>query len=147
PRTSVMQFKSRTQSMQQIGASLGATALLDGSVRRAGDRVRIVAQLIDSNTDQHVWADTYDRELTDIFAIQSEVSIQIAKALEAELSVDEKRRVQNEPTKDVHAYQLYLQARRWMAVFTHPTLRRAIECLDRAVARDPDFALARANIA
>jgi serine/threonine protein kinase/Flp pilus assembly protein TadD len=146
-RTSVMQFKSRTQSMQQIGASLGATALLDGSVRRAGDRVRIVAQLIDSSTDQHVWADTYDRELTDIFAIQSEVSIQIAKALEAELSVDEKRRVQNEPTKDVHAYQLYLQARRWMAVFTHPTLKRAIECLDRAVARDPDFALARANIA
>src|SRR5882724_3392434 len=105
--TSVMQFKKREQSLREIGATLQVATLLEGSVRRAGDRVRIVAQLIDAEADQHLWAETYDRQLTDIFAIQTDVALQIASALEAELSLDEQTRVRKEPTKDLHAYQLY----------------------------------------
>ena len=110
-RRSVMQFKKREQSLREIGATLGATALLDGSVRRAGDRVRIVAQLIDAETDQHLWAETYDRRLTDIFAIQTDVALHIAAALQAELSATKRTRIRREPTHDVQAYQLYLQGR------------------------------------
>ena len=85
-RTSVMSFKKREQSLREIGRDLGAGAMLEGSVRRAGNRVRIVAQLVDAETDEHLWAETYDRDLTDIFAIQTEVALQIAAALRAELS-------------------------------------------------------------
>jgi len=88
-RTSVMPFKDRAESLRQIGARLGATTLVDGSVRRVGDRVRIVAQLVDAETDQHLWAETYDRQLTDIFAIQTDVARHIVTALQAELSADE----------------------------------------------------------
>ena len=99
-RTSVMPFKKREQSLTEIGATLGATTLLEGSVRRAGDRVRIVAQLIDAETDQHLWAETYDRQLTDIFAIQTDVALQIAAALKAELTRAEESRVRKEPTTE-----------------------------------------------
>ncbi len=85
-RASVMPFKKREQSLHEIGATLDVASLLDGSVRRAGSRVRIVATLIDAETDRHLWAETYDRELTDIFAIQTDVALQIAAALEAKLS-------------------------------------------------------------
>ncbi|MGH7537801.1 MAG: protein kinase domain-containing protein [Gemmatimonadales bacterium] len=85
-RTSVMPFKKRDHGLRDIAARLGVATLLEGSVRRAGDRVRIVAQLIDAATDQHLWAETYDRQLTDIFAIQSDVAVHIASALRAELS-------------------------------------------------------------
>ena len=97
-RTSVMAFKKREQSLREIGATLEVATLLEGSVRRAGDRVRIVAQLIDAETDQHLWAETYDRQLTDIFAIQTDVALQIAAALQAELSLDERTRIREEPT-------------------------------------------------
>jgi hypothetical protein len=82
-----MQFKKRDRSLREIGEQLGAATLLEGSVRRAGNRVRIVAQLIDRDSDEHIWAETYDRDLTDIFAIQTDVALQIAGALRAELSV------------------------------------------------------------
>jgi TolB-like protein len=98
-RTSVMPFKQREQSLREIGATLQVGTLLEGSVRRAGDRVRIVAQLIDAATDRHVWAETYDRQLTDIFAIQTDVSLHIAAALRAELSPDERTRIRREPTR------------------------------------------------
>ncbi|HEU4722130.1 MAG TPA: serine/threonine-protein kinase, partial [Gemmatimonadaceae bacterium] len=110
-RGSVMPFKQRTASMRDISTTLGATALLDGSVRRAGDRVRIVAQLIDGESDRHLWAETYDRKLDDIFAIQTDVALHIADALEAELSGEEQTRVRKEPTHDLQAYQLFLHGR------------------------------------
>src|SRR5712671_1421155 len=146
-RTSMMQFKQRRHTVKEIGATLGATTLLDGSVRHAGDRVRIVAKLIDVQTDQHLWADTYDRQLTDIFAIQTDVALQIAAALKAELSRDEQTRVRKEPTKDLPAYQLFLQGRQWFIKYTPEAYLRAIEYFDRAIARDPSFALAYANLA
>ena len=146
-RTSVMRFKQRQHSLKEIGRTLGATTILDGSVRHAGDRVRIVAKLIDVETAQHLWADTYDRQMTDIFSIQTDVALQIAAALKAELSRDEQARVRREPTKDIQAYQLFLQGRQWFIKYTLEGLTRAIEYFDRAIARDPTFALACANLA
>jgi adenylate cyclase len=146
-RTSVMPFKKREPSLQEISAALGATTLLDGSVRRVGDRVRIVAQLVDARTDRHLWAETYDRELTDIFAIQSDVALHIAAALEAKLSPDERTRIRKKPTSSLQAYQLYLHGRHDFIRFTPDGLKRAIEYFERAVARDPAYALAYATIA
>src|SRR2546426_12798109 len=91
-----MPFKKRQEGLRAIAAKLGVATLLEGSVRRAGDRVRIVAQLIDADTDQHLWAETYDRQLTDVFAIQTDVALHIAAALQAELSPDERTRIHKE---------------------------------------------------
>ena len=145
-RTSVMVFKKREQSLRDIGATLDVATLLEGSVRRAGSRVRIVAQLIEAQSDRHLWADTYDRELTDIFEIQSDVALQIAGALEAELSPEERIRIRKEPTDDVEAYQRYLQAKHCLTRWTREGTDRALEYLDQAVARDPNYALAYATI-
>ncbi|HET9440320.1 MAG TPA: tetratricopeptide repeat protein [Longimicrobiales bacterium] len=146
-RTSVMPFKTRERSLREIGALLGATTLLDGSVRRIGDRVRIVAQLVDAQTEQQLWAETYDRQLTDIFAIQSDVALQIAQALETELSVDEQDRIRKEPTRSIAAYQLYLQGRQAFLRFTTDGFERAIEYFARALAGDPAYALAHVGMA
>src|SRR5438445_21816 len=146
-RTSVMAFKQRDQSLKEIGARLEAAALLEGSVRRVGDRVRIVAQLIDAETDRHLWAETYDRRLTDVFAIQTDVALHIASALEAELSPDEKSRLHKEPTSDLQAYQLYLQGRHCYLRYTEEGTRKGLEYFERAIAQDPDYALAPAALA
>ena len=146
-RTSVMRFKNRAESLKEIGATLGVGTLLEGSVRRAGNRVRIVAQLIDAATDDHLWAETYDRELTDIFAIQSDVALQIAAALEAELTPEQKSRIEKEPTHDLDAYQLYLRGRHCISRFTSQGMRQGVEYLQQAVDRDSVFALAYANMA
>ncbi|MGH7586564.1 MAG: protein kinase domain-containing protein [Gemmatimonadales bacterium] len=146
-RTSVMPFKKREQDLREIATRLQVGALLDGSVRRAGTRVRIVAQLVDAEADRQVWGETYDRELTDIFAIQSEVALQIAAALKATLTADERDRIGRPATNDVRAYQLYLQGRHHLHRFTEERMRRAIEDFEQAIARDPAFALAHASIA
>jgi adenylate cyclase len=146
-RTSVMPFKQRGQSLQAIAATLGASTIVDGSIRRDGDRVRIVAELIDTATDQHLWAETYDRQLTDIFAIQSDVAFRIATALRAELSVDEQERIRHAPTTSIVAYEIYLQGRQHFVQFTPTSTQRAIEYYQRALAVDPSFALAHANMA
>ncbi|HEY0350478.1 MAG TPA: protein kinase, partial [Gemmatimonadales bacterium] len=146
-RTSVMQFKYREQSLREIGATLQVATLLEGSVRRAGARVRIVAQLIDAEADKHLWAETYDRQLTDIFAIQTDVALQIASALEAELSPDERKRIHRKPTSDVRAYQLYLQGRRCYSRYTGESIQKAIEYFRKAIAIDPDYALAHTGLA
>ena len=146
-RASVMPFTQRQRNLAAIGASLGATVLLDGSIRHAGDRVRIVATLIDVATDRHLWAETYDRRLTDVLAIQSDVALHIASALEAELSADEETRVRRPATADVQAHQLFLQGRQWMIKYTPDALRRAIELFEAAIARDEAFALAWTHVA
>jgi serine/threonine-protein kinase len=146
-RTSVMPFRKREQSLREIGAALDVETLLEGSVRRAGDRVRIVAQLIDAEADRHLWAETYDRQLTDIFAIQTDVALQIASALKAELSLDERTRIRREPTSDVQAYQLYLQGRHCYTRYTEESIKKGIDYYERAIAADPEYALAYAGIA
>jgi len=146
-RTSVMAFKQRDQSLKEIGTRLGASTLLEGSVRRAGDRVRIVAQLVDAETDRHLWAETYDRKLTDIFEIQADVALHIAAALKAELTDDESQRIGRKPTRDVHAYQLYLQGRHCFTRFTRDGMLKSIEYFEQALERDPGFAQAHVGIA
>ena len=146
-RTSVMPFKARQASLKEIGAALGATTLLDGTVRHVGDRVRIVAKLIDVETDKNLWAETYDRQLTDIFSIQTDVALQIAAALKAELSPDEDTRLRKEPTSDVQAYKLFLKGRQWFIKYNTEGYAQAIDYFDRAIARDPMFARAWANLA
>jgi len=146
-RTSAMAFKGREKSLREIGTILGAGTLLEGSVRRAGTRVRIVAQLIDRDTDEHIWAETYDRDLTDIFAIQTDVALKIAAALQTELSPDEQRRIARYPTRDLEAYQLYVQGRQYFIHFTSEGSRRSLDALQQAIQRDPRFALAYTALA
>jgi TolB-like protein/Flp pilus assembly protein TadD len=146
-RTSVMTFKKRNGGLREIGERLGTSTLLEGSVRQAGGQVRIVAQLIDCATDEHLWAETYDRDLTDIFAIQTDVALKIATALRAELSHDERSRVGRRPTDDLAAYELYLRGRNWFHQYTEEGYRRSIIDYHAAIDRDPGFALAWASIA
>jgi serine/threonine protein kinase len=146
-RTSVMQFKKRDRSLRDIGARLDVGTLLEGSVRHAGDRVRIVAQLVDVETDQHLWAETYDRQLTDIFEIQTDVALHIAAALRAELSPEERTRIGREPTSSILAYQLCLQGRHWCIQYSEEGTRKGIEYFEQAIAADPDYALAYVGMA
>ncbi|MGH7468664.1 MAG: tetratricopeptide repeat protein [Longimicrobiales bacterium] len=146
-RTSVMAFKRRPHSVKEMGARLGVAALLDGSVRRAGERVRIVATLVDVASERQLWSDTYDRELTDIFAIQTDVALHIAGALKAELTRDEHARVARQPTRDIRAYERFLEGRQWLSRYSPSALARAIEYFSRAIEYDPGYALAHASLA
>jgi tetratricopeptide (TPR) repeat protein len=116
-------------------------------VRRSGERVRIVGQLIDAQSDKHLWADTYDRELKDIFEVQSDVAKQIAVALEAELSPEEKERIEKTPTADLRAYDYYLKGREYVLRYTKEDNERGLELYQKALALDPNYALAHAGIA
>jgi serine/threonine protein kinase/tetratricopeptide (TPR) repeat protein len=145
--SSVMALKGQKQTPQEIGATLQVKTLLEGSVRQAGDRVRIVAQLIDSEQGRHLWAETYDRRLDDVFAIQTDVALQIATALKAELSLDERARIWKEPTRDIRAYQFYLKGRQCYSKFTEEGIQEGIEYFRKAIAVDPGYAMAHAGIA
>ena len=146
-RTSVMAFKKHQQSLREIGAALGVGMLVQGSVRRSKNRVRIVAQLVDPRTDEHVWTETYDRDLDDIFAIQTDVALQIAAALRAGLTLDERARIGRRPTRDLEAYRLYVQGRHLFVKFTRTGFNESLALFEQAVARDPGFALAHVAIA
>jgi eukaryotic-like serine/threonine-protein kinase len=146
-RGSVMTFKTREHDLRQIGIALDVQTLLEGSVRRAGDRVRIVAQLVDAATERHLWAETYDRRLTDIFAIQTDVALQIAAALKAELSLGERTRIHREPTADMHAYRLYLQGRRSYTRYSEASIQKGIDYFQQAIAADAGYAMAHVGVA
>ena len=124
-RTSVMRYKDSQESVRTIAAELRVATVLEGSVRRANGRVRISAQLIDALEDLHLWVESYDHPLQDIFHIQSDVSRQIAQALAAELSAEEKASLEQRPTADVDAYDLYLKGRHCGAVVPSRACRRA----------------------
>lgn len=146
-RASVMAFKESHEGLQDIAARLRVAYILEGSIRRVGDRVRIGAQLVDARSGHHLWADTYDRQLTDIFVIQTDVALQIAAALKAELSPTERARIHKEPTHDMQAYEHYLRGRHCFVRYTTEEVRRSIEHFEAALARDPGFALAHVGIA
>jgi serine/threonine-protein kinase len=139
-------FRRREQPLAEIGRALGARALLDGSVRRAGNRIRIVVQLVGLEPDRLLWSETFDRDASDVFAIQTEVALHIATALEAELSAAERTRLHRRPTSDLVAYHRFLQGRQWLTPYSNRAIARALEQFERAVARDPGFALAHAHI-
>ena len=144
-RTSVMQYKSGiARNLREIGQQLGVAHVVEGSVQRSGNRVRINAQLVDVRTDRHLWAQTYDRDLPDMFAIQSEIAKTIADQLEAKLSPAEKDAIERAPTSDITAFDLYTLAKNLcLTAFgsstTKANLLQAAELLNQAVARDPSF--------
>lgn len=146
-RTSAMRYKKTDRSIRQIGAELGVGAILEGSVRMAGNRVRITAQLIDAASDDHLWAERYDRDLVDIFAIQTDVAERIVEALKVRLKPRERARLAGRPTDDVEAYQSYLRGRHFLNRRTEVNLRQAIGWLGKAVEADPSFAHAWAGLA
>jgi len=145
-RSSVMQYKGTQKPIKAIAAELGVGVILEGSVRRSGDRVRIVGQLIDARTDEHLWAETYDRELKDVFSIQSEVAQQIAASLQATLSPAEKKRIEQRPTENLLAYDLYLKGREHYNRLRKEDNETAIEHFQKALEADPGFALAYAGL-
>ena len=144
-RTSVMQYKSDApRNLREIGQQLGVAHVIEGSVQRAGNKVRVIAQLLDARTDAHLWAQTYDRDLADVFAIQSEIAKAIADQLQATLSPNEKKAIEQPPTTDLAAFDLYSRAKSLLlsaglSVTAEPDVRKAIELLDEAVKRDPSF--------
>lgn len=146
-RTSVMPYKNTNKGLRQIAQELGVAVVLEGSVRRSKDRIRIVSQLIDASSDEHIWADTFDRDLKDIFEIQSDVAQQIAVALKAKLSPSEKQRIEKQPTQNLAAYDYYLKGRESINRINKEANQKAIELFQNAIQLDPNFALAYAGLA
>ncbi|MGA7275743.1 MAG: protein kinase [Candidatus Udaeobacter sp.] len=136
-RTSVMQYRSgTTRNLREIGKALGVANIVEGSVQRAGSRIRVVAQLIDARRDIHLWGETYDRDLSDVFAIQDQIAQQIAAQLQARISPQERAIIQEKPTSDLTAYAFYNQAR------NERNHEKRVKLLQEAIRRDPDFILA-----
>ena len=143
-RTSVMCYKSAKRPLRAIARELNVATIVEGSTRRAGQRLRVSAQLIDAATEQHLWTETFDRELTDIFAIQTEIAEKIARALEATLTPIERHRLAQKPTESLEAYSQYLLGAYHYHRVTEPDFRIGAEHLVRAVELDPGFAQAYA---
>jgi len=133
--------------LRDLGEELGVATILEGSVRREGNDIRITAQLIDAQIDEHIWAESYDREMTNIFAIQSDVAQKIALALKMTLTPDEKVRIERKPTANMEAYSLYLQGRYFWNKRTRDGINKGIDYFQLAIEKDPTFALAYAGIA
>ncbi|MBZ5498055.1 MAG: protein kinase [Acidobacteriia bacterium] len=146
-RTSVEQYKNTRKGLKEIGRELDVETILEGSIRRDANRVRISAKLIDARTDANLWAGTYDRELSDIFAVQSEVATQIANALSATLPTAAREQIERRPTGNLEAYELYLRGNQYYEVSDiEPRVRTAIQLYEKAVSLDPGFALAQARL-
>jgi TolB-like protein/Tfp pilus assembly protein PilF len=146
-RTSAMQYRSTTKTVLQIGRELGVSHLLEGSVRRAGDRVRITAQLIRVSDETHLWADGYERDLTDILALQAEVARAIAREIQVKLTVGAEQRLARAAALDPRAYEAYLHGRHLWNRRTEEGMRRSIALYEEAIRRDPDYAMAYAGVA
>jgi TolB-like protein len=148
-RTSVLQYRDTTKTIPEIAQELGVATILEGGVQRAGARVRINAQLIDAATDEHLWAETYDRELNaiNIFAIQSEIALAIAEALHATLTEDEHQRIANVPTRSIAALESYFVGKQLIEQRNIDSLLAAVEYFKEVIKLDPDFALAHSGLA
>ncbi len=144
-RTSSFAFKGKEVDVRQIGEKLGATSVLEGSVRKVGNRIRITAQLISVDNGYHLWNETYDRQLEDVFAVQDEISRAIVEALKLRLAGDGAQVVP--ATKDLEAYTQYLKGRFFFAKLSEPALRKALDLFEHALLRDPGLARAYAGIA
>jgi TolB-like protein/Tfp pilus assembly protein PilF len=144
-RTSVMPYRGKTQNLREIGKTLGVSNILEGSVRRSGNRVRVNVQLIDAMTDEHLWASDYDRDLTDVFAIQTDLAQKITEALQAKLSPSERAQIERKPTENGEAYLAFVQAHNLQnAVEDLGKLKQSEQLYARAIELDPKFALALA---
>jgi TolB-like protein/tetratricopeptide (TPR) repeat protein len=143
-RTSAMQFKSTTKGIAQIGGELGVSHVLEGSVRRVGDRVRITAQLIRVSDESHLWAQSYERDLHDVLEVQTEVARVVAREIQIKLTPHEQRRLNPDKTRSVNpqAYELYLRGRHFWYRRTEEGIRKSIQCFEEALRHDPGFAAA-----
>src|SRR5216110_1865983 len=151
-RTSVLQYKSGVaRNLREIAQQLGVANVVEGSVQRSGNRVRVNAQLIDARNDAHLWAQTYDRDLADVFAIQSEIAKAIADQLQAKLSPNEKKAIEQPPTGDIAAFDLYTRAKNLLLIGLSSTMKanllQAADLLNQAVSRDPSFFRAYCQLA
>src|SRR6184192_3655715 len=146
-RTSTQHFKSAPDNLPQIAKQLGVMHILEGSVQKANDKVRVNVQLINALTNAHLWADTFDRKLTDIFAVESDIAKTIAEALQAKLTGSEKTAMSKKPTANPEAYELYLKGRFFWNKRTSMDLSKSVEYYNQAIAKDPNYALAYAGLA
>jgi len=146
-RTSTQRFKSAPSDLREIAKQLGVAHILEGSVQKASDQVRVNVQLINAMTDAHLWADTYDRKLTDIFAVESEIAKTIADTLQARLTRSEQHALAARPTENSEAHQLYLRGRFFWNKRTGNDLKKSIDYFQQAIAADPNYALAYAGVA
>src|SRR5436309_3176297 len=145
-RTSVMQYRGKATNVREIGKALGVSNILEGSVRRSGNKVRVNVQLIDANSDEHIWASDYDRDVTDVFAIQTDLAQKISDALQAKLSPAEKSRIERKPTENGEAYLAFVQAHDLQNEFEDlEKLKQSEQLYARAIQLDPKFALAIAR--
>jgi TolB-like protein/class 3 adenylate cyclase/Tfp pilus assembly protein PilF len=146
-RTSTQKYKSAPDNLRDVARQLGVANILEGSVQRSNDRVRVNVQLINALNDAHLWADTYDRQLTDIFAVESEIAKMIAETLQAKLTGSEKAMIAAQPTNDTTAYELYHKGRSLWEKRSGDNLPKAIAFYEQAIAHDPKYALAYAGLA
>src|SRR5437868_3742328 len=146
-RTSTQRFKSAPNDLRQIAQQLGVANILEGSVQKANDQVRVNVQLINALTDAHLWADTYDRKLTDIFAVETEIAKTVADMLQAKLTGSEQHVIAARPTANSEAHQLYLKGRFFWNKRTGNDLKKSIDYFEQAIAADPNYALAYAGVA
>jgi TolB-like protein/Flp pilus assembly protein TadD len=146
-RTSTQKYKSAPDNLREIARQLGVSNILEGSVQKAADQVRVNVQLINALNDAHLWSDIYDRKLTDIFVVESDIAKTIADTLQANLTGAEKQRISGRPTSDTAAYELYLKGRSLWGKRGGDNLRQAIAFYEQAIARDPNFAPAYAGLA
>src|SRR5262249_3461867 len=146
-RTSTQHFKSAPEDLQDIAKQLGVANVLEGSVQKAADQVRVNVQLINALNDAHLSGDVYDRKLTDILAVESDIAKTIADTLQAKLTGEEKQSISSQPTSDTTAYELYLKGRSLWGKRGGENLRQAIGFYEQAIARDPNYALAYSGLA
>ena len=146
-RTSVMRYKTASKSISEIGQELRVSKILEGSVRKAGDKLRITVQLVDVKTQEPIWSNDYDREVADVFAIQSDVAQRVVLALLVELSLTEKRQIEKHGTDNVEGYKLYLQGHYYANKFTLEGINKGVEYFNEAIKIDPEFAGAYAGLA
>jgi TolB-like protein len=146
-RTSTQHFKSTPENLPQIAKQLGVAHILEGSVQKSNDQVRVNVQLINALSDAHLWAETYDRRLIDIFSVESEIAKNIAETLQAKITGSEKNSIAKTPTVSPEAYELYLKGRFFWNKRSGVDLRKAIEFFNQAIGKDPNYALAYAGLA
>lgn len=146
-RTSVMPYRGKEKNVREIGKALGVSAILEGSVRKSGNRVRVNVQLINAENDEHIWSEVYDRDLTDVFAIQTDLAKKIAEELHAKLSPTEKALISRKPTENGEAYLAFVQAHNLhLQLEEYPKLKQAEQLYERALQLDPNFALAASQL-
>ncbi|HYC26532.1 MAG TPA: adenylate/guanylate cyclase domain-containing protein [Nitrososphaerales archaeon] len=146
-RTSAMKYKGTSKGVGEIGKELGVGSILEGSLRKSGNKIRVTTQLIDVAQDRHLWAQNYDRELTDVFEVQSDIARQVSEALKTRILPQEGERIDRAPTTDIQAYELYLKGRRYWDERSVGSLKKSLKCFETAIERDPGFALAHVGLA